>query len=225
MKIASCLLLLLLLTQSLWADDSRTDTWVEGRTLTKKVDFEARYQNGDPDVEFQDVADLYGIYNLLEYRRYAQDYDRYFRGRGRRLSGRADVDVAFGLAGIVWGQVERRSNRPPKPKPAKARFQLTIPEADLASESEELEVHFKIRNTGWHELRFDKLDSHIFLLDSEGLPIAPNWISPTLLESIRPGHMIEGAMTFPRLEATTEAKFAFENILGEQKEVTFRAQD
>lgn len=213
MRVLSTALILVLFTVTAYAQSP------EGRTLTRKVDLEARFHDGDPDFEFQDLADIYGIYNLLEYRRYAQEADRFF---GRRdFSRRADIDVAFGLAGIVWGQVERRQSRRPTPKPAKARMELSLSEHQVHYPEGVLEVRVKVRNTGWHELRFENLEQRLFLLDREGLPVAAIEVSPSLAEPFRPGQTVEGVMTFPFTEPAQELKLSIQGILGEEKEIRF----
>lgn len=190
----------------------------QGRKLSKGIEFETRASSG-PAVDQGDLADLYGIYNLVENQRYAARYGDFYGDSS--VGAFANAQLAYGLANIVLGQVQRASYRQPRVRPAKVRFELTVWESDLQSQHG-LEVLVRIRNIGWQELRFEQLDRHLFLMDSDGYPVAIEDSEMALDATLKPGESTQGLVWFPPATLGSRPKFAFEDMLGERGQLSFR---
>lgn len=188
-------------------------------TITRCKDFEVRFNSG-VEVDFNDLGDLYGIYNLVENQRYANQAADYYGDSGIR--GAANAQLAFGLANLVLGQLQRAASRPPTPKPARVRFELTLWREDLNNQNQGLEVLVRVHNTGWHELSFAELERHLYLLDQDGYPIALAESEESLDLTLAPGEATEGYVWFPRIPSTSHLRFSFQEILGESGELEFR---
>jgi hypothetical protein len=187
------------------------------KRVTHHIDFEARPEGaGGGGFNPGSLVGLYGIYNLIEDQRYYSSYsgDDFYRTS-------SSVNLALGVASFLFNQFGR--SRGPKPQTAKARFELSMLEQDLRSESAPVEVMVEIRNIGWHELRFETLDEHVFLLDREGVPMTFEEMDAVLHDPLKPGESVQGMMRFPAVDlGPDKIKFAFQDILGEQGELTFR---
>lgn len=188
-------------------------------SVTRHIDFEIRFSGGR-SVDRGDLSDLYGIYNLVENQRYANRVADFYQDSSTR--GFANAQLAFGLANIVMGQFEKASYTEPAPKPAKVRFEVTMWEKDPGQPEDGLEVRLRIRNIGWQELQFDRLDRHFFLLDREGFPVALGDSESALDKTLRPGESTEGLVWFPAAELGGRVKFIFEDILGKEGQLTLR---
>lgn len=189
------------------------------QTVTRHIDFEVRFSGGR-SVDRGDLADLYGIYNLVENQRYANDLADFYQDSSTRSF--ANAQLAFGLANIVMNQFEKASYTQPAPKPAKVRFEVTMWEEDLDRPERGLEVRLQIRNIGWQELRFEQIERHFFLLDQEGYPIALGDSDSSFEQTLRPGESVQGLVWFPPAALGDRVRFVFEDILGKEGRLTLR---
>ena len=210
MKLVCQLVLVLCFTQAALAQDytgMHIDTQV-----TRSLDLEA--PSSASGMDQSDLSDLYGVYNLANHASYPS--------RSPRIRARSAGSLGFGLARVALRRSRKSRRRQSSPRPARARFQLSLSESDLASDYDGFEVTVTIRNTGYQELRFTQLERHLFLLDQENLPVAAVRVDSTLSEPVRPGSTVEGVIRFPAAQVGDQVTFAFEDILGRRERVRFR---
>ena len=159
------------------------------------------------------LSNLYGLYRLIDNQRYYRDYASSYRGSSYRRSGK--TRLAVGVASLLFNQFGRSRSR--GPKPAEVKFILNVEESDLRDGATPIDVIVEIRNTGWHEMRFEFLEKHLFVFDRQGRAITLSEVEAGLGETLRPGESVQGLVRFPAFEHDSKLKFALEDILGKQR--------
>lgn len=175
----------------------------EAPSSTRQIDFEARPNQSGPPVN------LYGLANVVAWQAYA---------RQGASSGYANTQLAIGVASVLLPILT--APRQPRSRPAAVRFTLTIWDTPV-NYTEGLRVGVEIKNTGWHELKFPRLDQHLLMFDPEGLPVSASAVDTDLETPLRPGESAHGFVEFPPLAEGQRPKFAFENVLGDTGEMEF----
>ena len=129
------------------------ESWV-----SKSTKFKAKV-GGRSGSKVGSVAQLYGLYRLVDNQVFL---------RRNSFRGAATEQLALDVAGFLLYGLRRG----PRVAPAKVEFVLSVREQDLKQRVAPLEVVVEIRNTGAHELRFELLEEHLFVLDSRGERLA-----------------------------------------------------
>lgn len=184
------------------------------QVLTRRVSFKAEVEgsSGGGGGIGNGLFNVFGLYNLIDNQRFARRYgDSYYRSS-------ADVDLAIGVASLLFNSFRSRG---PRSRPAEAEFEISLNQAYQEMEAAALEVGLTITNTGYHELKFDKLGEHMFLEDKNGERIEYLEMSTELLEALEPGQSVQGVVRFPPAELGSRIRFRFEDVLGESHTVKF----
>lgn len=182
--------------------------------LTKRVTFKTKIDDGGGGggINGAGLFNLFGLYNLIDNQRYARRYgDSYYRTS-------SNVNLAMGVAGFLFNQFNRPGRRS---STVEAQFAITLPKEYLKLDNAALEIGLIISNNGWHELKFDKLGEHLFLLDGNGQNIEFSEMSSGLLESISPGESVQGIVRFPAAALTPPITFRFKDVLGKSDTIKF----
>lgn len=82
----------------------------------------------------------------------------------------------------------------------------------------------RVRNIGYQPVGLSNLRGQIFLMSPDGYPISPQAVDYNLGQTLHPGQVVIGKVSFGDAVVGDRVTLAFEGVLGKREEMSFRSR-
>lgn len=82
----------------------------------------------------------------------------------------------------------------------------------------------RVRNIGYQPIGLSNLRGQLFLMSPDGYPISPQSVDYNLGQTLHPGQVVIGKVSFGSAAVGDRVTLAFEGVLGQREEMSFRSR-